>query len=562
MKYKNQKAAKFIFAVSFIMFPFFYSQASTIVSSNITSNTAWTNNGSPYIISNTIQVANNAKLTINPGVVVQFGDGTEIDVYGSVVAGSSNNLLNILTCSILNIGLCTKTYFTSIEDSTLASNGVNSTSTPNIGSYKGIVFENQSSGAFNGVEMRYANSALSSSNASLSVNNSNFPNDSTSISASGGSLQLNSNSFSNNNQPAMVNYSTQFTHSSNSFSNNTNNGIGLTGDVYGINYSFASGDGPYILLSNPTVSSGKTLTINPGVTIQGSSGGNFITIDGGTLSTAASLGYGTNQNTVFNGVSLQAFNNASVNLTNTEIENIVNGSTALQVWDNSALNANALTINAVSGDAIDAFNSSNLNIKNSTISNFGSSNSGINIFDNASTTIQSTTINTGGYGIVAFNQAAVTAKNITIENCSLGGITSFGDSSYSNNSINLQYSQITNSAFGIYPIDNTTLAVSNNSIEFNGMGAIANPGSSYNLSNNWWGDKSGPYNATSNATGTGNGVSDGIIFQPWLNYNPVTTNSCSNNGHYSGWSISQNLNLINQIGSWALLMQQKYKYIK
>ncbi len=33
--------------------------------------------------------------------------------------------------------------------------------------------------------------------------------------------------------------------------------------------------------------------------------------------------------------------------------------------------------------------------------------------------------------------------------------------------------------------------------------------------NNWWGDASGPFNATSNATGTGSAVTDGVTFDPW-----------------------------------------------
>lgn len=39
---------------------------------------------------------------------------------------------------------------------------------------------------------------------------------------------------------------------------------------------------------------------------------------------------------------------------------------------------------------------------------------------------------------------------------------------------------------------------------------------------NWWGDASGPFNAASNATGTGNSIADGIPFVPWLGMAPVS----------------------------------------
>ncbi len=46
--------------------------ASTIVSGDITTDTTWTESGSPYILSNIIQVAPGATLTIDPGTTIQF----------------------------------------------------------------------------------------------------------------------------------------------------------------------------------------------------------------------------------------------------------------------------------------------------------------------------------------------------------------------------------------------------------------------------------------------------------------------------------------------------------
>ncbi len=40
---------------------------------------------------------------------------------------------------------------------------------------------------------------------------------------------------------------------------------------------------------------------------------------------------------------------------------------------------------------------------------------------------------------------------------------------------------------------------------------------------NWWGDASGPYNDTTNSDATGDEISDGVIFSPWLGATPDTT---------------------------------------
>ncbi len=50
----------------------------TIVEYNITTNTTWTKEGSPYIISNSIWIQNYSILTIDPGVIIQFNSNANI----------------------------------------------------------------------------------------------------------------------------------------------------------------------------------------------------------------------------------------------------------------------------------------------------------------------------------------------------------------------------------------------------------------------------------------------------------------------------------------------------
>ncbi len=229
-----------------------------------------------------------------------------------------------------------------------------------------------------------------------------------------------------------------------------------------------------------------------------------------------------NKNVIFDGVSIQGYNHTNVSLKNTIIKNIVG--VAVQVWDNSTLDADNLTIDTVSDSGILVFANSVLNLKNSTIKNFGAFSSGLMVFGDSTATIQNSVIDTGGDGIVAFNHASIDADRLTIKNCSDGGIISFGNDSFANTNIKLRYTEITNSGFGIYPIDHTTLDIVNNSIHGNTIGVINSTGI-YNFANNWWGDKSGPYNVTSNVGGKGNEVLDGITFTPWLKKDPLAKGS-------------------------------------
>lgn len=62
------------------------SASSTSVSGFITSDTLWTVGNSPYIVTSTVQVAEFAKLTIEPGVTVRFAQDASLNIEGSLIA--------------------------------------------------------------------------------------------------------------------------------------------------------------------------------------------------------------------------------------------------------------------------------------------------------------------------------------------------------------------------------------------------------------------------------------------------------------------------------------------
>jgi len=89
----------------------------------------------------------------------------------------------------------------------------------------------------------------------------------------------------------------------------------------------------------------------------------------------------------------------------------------------------------------------------------------------------------------------------------------------SNNNV-ITNSTIRNNKVGIYT-DGPALnnAIRNSTISGNrehGIDAANNDDNYINATNNWWGDASGPYHAVNNTEGTGDNVTDNVLFDPWL----------------------------------------------
>lgn len=69
----------------------------TEVSGNITTDTVWTLASSPYIVKDTVQVLQGAKLTIEPGVVVKFYKGTGLNIDGEFIAEGTRDSMITFT---------------------------------------------------------------------------------------------------------------------------------------------------------------------------------------------------------------------------------------------------------------------------------------------------------------------------------------------------------------------------------------------------------------------------------------------------------------------------------
>ena len=95
----------FTFIIIFISVFFFSSraQASTIVTDDITANTEWDLQGSPYVVENPVTVTTGATLTIDAGVIVKF-DFTNLNVFGSIIANGTSSQPVIFTSLADDIG--------------------------------------------------------------------------------------------------------------------------------------------------------------------------------------------------------------------------------------------------------------------------------------------------------------------------------------------------------------------------------------------------------------------------------------------------------------------------
>jgi triacylglycerol esterase/lipase EstA (alpha/beta hydrolase family) len=95
----------------------------------------------------------------------------------------------------------------------------------------------------------------------------------------------------------------------------------------------------------------------------------------------------------------------------------------------------------------------------------------------------------------------------------------------SGNKIEITGNQFSNKRFGVYAAAGANIAIHNNNFEGNPEGAVLNGDTTTQLdaTNNWWGNKTGPYNLAGNPEGLGAPVGDGVIFDPWLGQEYVPT---------------------------------------
>ncbi len=434
MKMKFIQVSFLIFAFVFLFFTNQRVFAKTDVHGDITSDTVWTPEGSPYIILY-LDIATNTTLTISPGTVVLFDDNSSVQVEGKLVADALGG---------------SKIYFSSVNDNTLNGEDPNSELIvpPMIGDYYGInVYENGYV-EMNNVDMKYFNTAFFTNSGTIDIKNSSFEKGRSIIQGLGSKITLSNVSIN---------------------------------DFDGLDSSIVVYDNSSLTADDLNVSD-----------VYG-----FLKLDGTStalIENSSINGYGGNS--AYEAISVA--DNSSLKIVNTSISSFVYG------------------VSAYIGSLVDA---TGLFISNTT--------SGVLVADNSSLKMKDSKIkNCLDMCIEAF-----VLFNDTDEHNNL--IT------YQNNSVSVTKSEITGGNYGIYVFNNTDINVSRSSIHDNILGVYLNTEDVYpdgastttlpsfvdtgytnSFSENWWGDKSGPYNETSNPDGKGNVVSDEVNFTPYITHDP------------------------------------------
>lgn len=158
------------------------------------------------------------------------------------------------------------------------------------------------------------------------------------------------------------------------------------------------------------------------------------------------------------------------------------------------------------------------------------------------------------YGIEVSNGAAITATNNDISG-NRGVASSDGSSSAGflvttffgpGTAALIEDNDISDNSTGIFVgfdgSDTSAVEAHQNNITGNDFG-IFTTAPNVDATCNWWGDESGPFNATDNPDGTGDEAGDGVDFEPWLTGsapggdcdgplppNPETIDDCKNGG--------------------------------
>lgn len=532
----NKNALFFVFSFLLLILSILISpkvsHASTIVDQDIITNTTWTALSSPYLIEADVTVDDFTTLTIEPGTIIKFDYGYNIFVDGSVVAVGTT--LNPITV-------------TSIADDTIGgdSNNDGNLSEPGVSDYGGLVFSFLSAGNFAYTNFKYANTAIAGSPDDLTITNSNF---------------------TQNNLPLLIDYATNFTHSGNTITGNYINGIGLSGTSFMTDVHLTGGDGTYLLYDTLTIDDGYTLTLDAGVVLKNAvsyqntsiyiygqmqSLGTALepvcitTLDddscgGDTLNDGLSAdpSYGGFHSIYFNSI-----NNVNSQLIYTNIKyikgnsgiyvdganlsvshsNFIGKYSTLYFYQSSGSTILDSTFTNLLNAAVDVSFDSTATITNTTFDMNGNNVNVIDIYQDSYIDIYDSIISNGHDGVSISNGGNMLMLNTIIENMTSDGIGMFNNSNNNVSIVAISDSEIKNCYDGLYISDFVNLDFTNNKVHGNIFGAFKGGVDDVTLINNYWGSDTGPTHA-SNPNGTGDEVSDRIIFSPWtiLNPNPPT----------------------------------------
>jgi len=180
-----RRAIFLILLFVFLSLPSFVLAETTISNAFINTDQTWTASNSPYIINRRVSVLAGNTLTIEPGVVVKFGNDSGINVYGSIVVGGTAEK---------------PVYFTSIHDDSIGldTNGDGDSRLPSVNDSWGLNINKSPHSSFSHLNMRYSDGGIFMWETTVPIDNLNVENCGQGVfMAGGGELTVTNSTFKN-----------------------------------------------------------------------------------------------------------------------------------------------------------------------------------------------------------------------------------------------------------------------------------------------------------------------------------------------------------------------------